>query len=138
MSKLWIGIECEGRLKGLKTLFIANKTDLQQIILISKENNISHLYFNAGKNEFNDFEIIRKLYQEYTITLEVTNVDNIPLDIIKYCHIMYRILETESLDKIKDTDTIKIESPNTQIYCITKEQMMKNNFDEYKTDKIIC
>lgn len=136
--KLWIGTECEGRLKGLKTLFIANKIDIITIEKIAKKNNISHLYFNAGKNEFNDFNTIRQLYDSYLITLEVTNIDVIPTDIVLKCHIIWRVIKSKYLEKIKDTDTIKLENPNNYVYCVTKEQMMKNNFDEYKKDKIIC
>ena len=143
--RLWIGTEVEGRLKGLKTLFIACsiEQDLinqhEYIIRICRENNIHHLYFNAGKTNFNEYEYIESfLTRGFIITIETTNPEDIPCDLRNDpgLHIIWR-LDEHSVNLIKDTDTIKVEGLKG-VFCTSLEQMSKTDWNAYTEDKIIC
>lgn len=143
--KLWVGYEVEGRLKGLKTLFIACSIDKEfcghcvGIASICDRHNIHHLYFNAGKTNFNEYKHIEFfLNRGFIITIETTNPEDIPCDLRndKRLHIIWR-LDEHSVNLIKDTDTIKVEG-RKGIFCTSLEQMTKTDWNEYLEDKVIC
>ena len=142
--RIWIGYEVEGRLKGLKTLFIACSINKEffgcrdGIKSICERHQIHHLYFNAGKTNFNEYEHIKAfLDYGYQITIETILPLGIPINLRfdSRLHIIWRI--ERDLDLVKETDTIKIEG-RPGIYCTTPEQMVKTKWDEYKEDKVIC
>lgn len=143
--KLWIGTEVEGRLKGLKTLFIACSIDKEfcthnvGIVSICVHHNIHHLYFNAGKTNFNEYKHIESfLNLGFIITIETTTPEDIPCDLRNdpRLHIIWRLNE-HSVNLIKDTDTIKVEG-RKGVYCTSLEQMVKTKWNEYKDDEVIC
>lgn len=144
--RLWIGTEVEGRLKGLKTLFIACSIEEEfmghhvGIEAICQKHNIHHLYFNAGKTNFNEYKHIEFfLNRGKFVTIETTDPYNIPEKLRSNVslHIIWRIAENAEINLIKHTDTIKIEGiPG--IYCTTPEQMAKTKWEEYKDDEVIC
>ena len=100
----WVGIECEGRLYGIKTYFIRNK--------IGKINSdIFHLYFTREFLFKKDAqEIIESyLFKKYTITIE-TNKETykfITPNMKVKTHIIYRIEDTIPFD-LKETDTERV------------------------------
>lgn len=143
--RLWIGTEVEGRLKGLRTLFIACSIDKEffghhvGIEAICQKHQIHHLYFNAGKTNFNEYKHIKFFLERgKCVTIETIDPQNIPIALRfdRRLHIIWRISEAH-LDLIKETDTIKIEG-RPGIYCTTPEQMVKTTWDEYKDDEVIC
>lgn len=143
--RLWIGTEVEGRLKGLKTLFIACSIDKEffghhiGITALCEKYNIHHLYFNAGKTNFNEFFHIKFfLTRGYIITIETKNPEDIPIELREdpSLHIIWR-LDEHSVSLIKDTDTIKVEGKKG-VFCTSLEQMSKTNWNAYKKDEVIC
>jgi len=143
--RLWVGYEVEGRLKGLKTLFIACSIEEEffghhdNIEAICIRRQIHHLYFNAGKTAFNEYRHIEFFLNcGYIITIETTNPEDIPCDLRNdpRLHIIWR-LDEHSVNLIKDTDTIKVEGKGG-VYCTSLEQMVKTKWDEYKDDEVIC
>jgi len=143
--RIWVGTEVEGRLKGLKTLFIACSIDKEffghpvGINAICQKHHIHHLYFNAGKTNFNEYTHIEYfLNRGYFVTIETTDPQDIPtaLRFNIRLHIIWRISENH-LDLIKHTDTIKIEGRHG-IYCTTPEQMVKTKWTDYNDDQVIC
>ena len=143
--RLWVGTEVEGRLKGLKTLFIACSINKEfcghhvEIASICARHDIHHLYFNAGKTNFNEYEHVDFfLNRGYIITIETTNPADIPCNLRNdsRLHIIWRLREP-SINLIKDTDTIKVEG-RKGVFCTSLEQMSKTDWDAYTEDKIIC
>jgi hypothetical protein len=126
----WIGIECEGRLIGLKTYFIRYK-----IGKIPKD--IVHLYFTR---EFftisNSLEIIESyLTSNYVITLE-TNKDTyyrITPNMKVKAHIIYRINDEIPFD-LKETDSIFIDKDTYNVLCFSKYQSYKVTPIDYSKD----
>lgn len=136
-KNLWVGIEAEGRLKGLKTLFISRNLNYETIFRIADKHKCSHLYFNAGKRQINAWDIVEKFIgSKFIITVEATSLISIPQKILKNCHIMLRI-ENNNVNFLKPTDTIKIETQYC-VHCITKEQMIQTSINDYKNDEAIC
>ncbi len=138
--RIWVGTEVEGRLKGLKTLFIACSIENRDAIdEICKTNKIHHLYFNAGKTTFNEFNLLEAFLEYgYIITIETTTPEDIPCDLRNdpRLHIIWR-LDEHSVNLIKDTDTIKVEGKKG-VYCTSLEQMSKTDWNAYQEDKVIC
>ena len=100
--RIWIGYEVEGRLKGLKTLFIACSINKEffgcrdGIKLICERHQIHHLYFNAGKTNFNEYEHIKFfLNRGYIVTIETITPEDIPYDLRNdpRLHIIWRLHE---------------------------------------------
>lgn len=136
-----IGIEAEGKLKGLKTLFIGrlDAEDKNQVDAVVKE--CHHLYFGADKTRVPEaMDAYNFFYdKDYThdrlITFEVRDdeLDKLPGEVLANCHIMVRVEAVGEFNLLKETDTIKIESLNT-IYCSMQGQFIKNDIS-YLTDR---
>lgn len=141
-KNFWIGLEVEGRFKGIPTLFIRGDQSIQQIILnLDDYNFIRHLYFGAGhQSKISNFETIRYFLKDnYVITIEVLldELNKIPNWILKnkLVHIIVTI-KNNYFSKLKDTDSIKLDC-NKNIYVISKCNMFKTSLEEYKNDKKI-
>ena len=138
-SNFWVGKEVEGRFQGLPTLFIKGN---QKIKIISEKLNkcsrISHLYFGAGnQSSFSNYYVIRHFIEKgYLVTYEIylNDINKVQNDILESCHIIATI-PNYNIDKLKLTDTVKIEGTN--IYCMTKGQCYVNSRSLYNNDKPI-
>ena len=134
----WIGKEVEGRLKGVKTLFIVSDKNIKDIEVRAQKHNISHLYFGAGNQSIvRDFDTIIYLTKKgYYVTLEVliNEINTVPLAVIKNkdIHIILTI-KNNIIDIIKSTDSLKFEGKKN-IFISVKECMYKNDFNCYKND----
>jgi hypothetical protein len=128
----WIGIECEGRLYGIKTYFIRHK--------IGKiPADIFHLYFTREFLLIEGAESIIEsyLFQKYTITVE-TNKETykyITPNIKVKAHIIYRIEDSTPFD-LKETDSIFIDKDTYNVLCYNKYQAYKVNPIDYSKDII--
>ncbi len=143
-SNFWVGKEVEGRFKGLQTLFIVGDQPIKHILeklQLCNTNNIiiGHLYFGAGnQSKVKNYNTIRHFINAgYLITYEVilSDLDMVPSDIIKSCHIMICI-KNNFIELLKNMDTIKLETPIT-IYCCSKEQFITTTRNEYNNDQLI-
>lgn len=126
--KIWKGREKEIKaFQGIEMLFIQGVTvDIQKVLEIAKEHNISTLYFGAGKTEFNDFEKLKLLpLKGYGIIVETTILEKIPTKQQEFIMI-YRV----GLEKIQRRTIVKLEKKNivstisnNQIFSIKKTQL---------------
>lgn len=142
-TDFWVGREVEGRLKGIKTLFIVGDKSITEICNKLKQcGSVSHLYFGAGnQSRVRDFNILEYFSKKYYITLEIILEDIlcVPVSIYKNknIHIILTIPQFDFIHLLKDTDTIKIQNSD-YVYCISKENMFKTNRKEdYKGDEKI-
>jgi hypothetical protein len=128
----WIGIECEGRLFGLKTYFIRFKVG-------NIPTDIMHLYFTR---EFllqdNAQEIIESyLFKKYIVTIETNKLtyNSITPNMKVKAHIIYRIEDSIPFD-LKETDSIFIDKDTYNVLCFNKHQAYKVNPIDYSKDII--
>lgn len=138
-TSFWVGPEVEGTpYKGQRTLFIRGNQRIEDIQRKAEKAKVTHLYFGAGGcSRIHDFTVIKHFIgTNYAVTLELDylswNYLRLPSEIYENCHIILRI-KAESVDLIKPTDTIKVET-TSRIYCIPKNQTIQNGYDAYEGD----
>jgi hypothetical protein len=128
-----IGIECEGRLKGLRTLFV-DAPDLLTLDLVIGQHSFDQLYISDLKNILKlDGEKLEDLAKEFFITVEVTELKKMPP---RWINIILR-LESPSLKFLWPTDQIKIEPIERNVFMIPLGQMFYTSPDEYRGDEIL-
>lgn len=140
VRRFWIGKECEGKFKGVNTLFIVGNESISNIFnALCYDVTINHLYFGAGhQSKVTKYSSMRYFAKKgFIITYEIilNDLKLIPKDILnnKNIHLMITI-KSSDFDKVKITDSFKIEGKENVYVCV-KESMFKNDFKEYKKDK---
>ena len=139
--RVWKGKEREIAIfQNIEMLFIQGETvDIQKVLEIAKEHNISTLYFGAGKTEFNDFEKLKLLpLKGYGIIIETTILEKIPTKQQELI-MVYRV----ELEKIQRRTIVKLEKKNTistisnnQIFSIEKTQLNPETLI-YESDELL-
>ncbi len=127
----WIGTECEGRLHGLKTLFVRNQFK-------NPPSDCHHVYFTR---EFLCYEkniLFLENYLLHTtkcVTIECNNETYKLLtpNMKVRAHIIYRI-EDASIHKLKPTDEIMIDAETFNVLCYTKLNGMEVSYADYVSD----
>ncbi len=133
---LWEGIEIEGRLRGLLTVFAGNPAtvnDLRKIRLHECE----HIYLNE-EVIFKDgvFEYLRQLPRRIIISLSFYNpskIAELPKDLLQRCHIVL-VFECPALSLLKTTDMVKIEVGSYHNFQTTKQCFGETLPEEYEED----
>ena len=141
-TNFWIGTEVEGRLKGIKTLFIVGDQKIKDIVKRINKCKVSHLYFGAGnQSKVTDFKTIKFfLDSDMLVSYEclINSFKYIPKGLVnrRNFNLILSFKCRESL-QIKDTDNFKIED-KSHVYMSSKENFYKTNklFD-YLGDKFI-
>lgn len=135
-NEMWYGVEVEGRLRGLPTLFI--KGDFPKTIIgnCAFAKGVKHLFFGAGHQSKINFNTVRFFMKKgYLITIDVTRLETVPIDVRKKVHIMFTV-PNSPIDILKDSDTIKLEGKR-YVYCACKRHFFKNSYKEYEKDEKI-
>lgn len=137
----WLGRELEGQYSGLWTLFIVGDqyiTEIQAALRKCQTYNkvVGHLYFGAGnQSTVTNYDTLRYFISlGYFVTYEIMidQINSVPLDIQKDCHLMICI-KNDVLNLMKPSDTIKFETSDL-IYCSSKNQFISNDFSGYQDD----
>lgn len=124
------GIEVEGRLSGIPTLFVHNE--------IINPDTYPHLYFNPDYIEQNNYEsIIQYLNEGKLVTVCVTPemLKDVPDLVLRQAHIVVAISCNDKLEKyLKPNDEIRLDYSYqkcslTQFNCFTH-----NHPEDYKND----
>lgn len=128
-----LGIEVEGRFKGLKTLFF----NIDEKINLNIFNNPSfiQIYISKIKTKFQNEKLINDLLNKFFITIETDDLSDIPKYIKNKVSIILNI-ENENFFNLKETDQIKF-NKNNNVYCISKESMFKSFPEDFLKDEII-
>lgn len=152
-----VGIEVEGRLKGIPTLFMSAKEfralDLNMVFkkAVAQLNtrdwallqSVSHFYISDDENELFPEDLLSQKSaqaQQMVITLERTSVTDrwrYPANV----GVMLRVGEgtsAASFFALAASDQIKFSrGPQDEVYCVTKECMMRTNPSAFLGDVVI-
>lgn len=154
-KKQWRGREVEGRYSDIMTFFVRDLVDDGLDVETLLE--YPHYYFTVEYIEkmlgltmvdmLNDISkgtdktyiaVIRQILDETNaaVTIEANKkiISAIPPDLFNRCHIIYRIID-DSVQKLKDTDTLSIDAGWYRVSQVTKCNMMHVNPDNYKFDE---
>jgi len=107
--RIWKGKEKEiSMFYRIEMLFIRGKTvDIPKILDLAVKHGINHLYFGAGKVEFEDFEKLSLIPDEYEVIIETAKPERLS-KVQRLFTTVYRI----ELKEINNNTFIKVETDN--------------------------
>lgn len=128
----WIGIECEGRLIGLKTYFIRYYAGQIPKGIVQVYFTREFLLTKGAKKVIESY-----LTSNYVVTIETNKqtYHSITPNMKVKAHIIYRIEDEIPFD-LKETDSIFIDKDTYNVLCFTKHQSYKVNPIDYSKDII--
>ena len=112
-----------------------------QIRKLALLNKVEQIYLGAGNQSIiRYYHIVFELLEEFNVTLEVSeeNFETLPNELVRNekLHIVLT-LKNNSVEQLKGTDTIKIES-DKNVFCCEKNEFVTNNLKKgYKNDEVI-
>ncbi len=152
-KKQWRGREVEGRYSDMMTFFVRELGDGIEVETLLE---YPHYYFTVeyiekmlGLTSTDLLKSTHTINKEYitairqildetnaAVTIEANSkiISAIPPDLFNRCHIIYRIID-DSVQKLKQTDTLSIDAGWYRVHQITKCNMMEINPDNYKFDE---
>jgi len=150
--RVWIGLEMEGKQKGVKTLFVCGrKINTAVITRLMKKHCPERLYLGAGRTNTkltnSQLTRLRQVCDQYNIAIimEVLNEDmndllkGLNLDYID--QIIVRV-ENRAFKRLRDWDVIKMDDMNSAVYTAEREDMewtplITLNDDLFEGDKLL-
>ena len=136
----WIGLEAEGRLSDIQTLFIRKG----ELPVNWKE--YPHIYFTIEyirKSIFDGkWDDINKILDQsknmITLETDMHTLEDIPVSLFNRVHIIYRIkVPKDHLSRLKKFDTISMDQDWYRCVQITKANCTSTSPDDYKFDSEI-
>lgn len=131
-----LGLEAEGRLKGLPTLFLtaeefcsARWEDLPPLPRIHL------LYISDHGNMLRPKHTAFELWRDYPITLEVTKVDR--RDLYPPNVTFMLCIESESVWRLAPTDQIKFSSDFQYVKSVAVENMSHTSPEDFRADSTL-
>lgn len=150
--RVWIGLEMEGKQKGVKTLFVCGrKINTAVITRLMKKHCPERLYLGAGRTNTkltnSQLTRLRQICDQYNIAIimEVLNEDM--NDLLKGLNLNYidQIIvrvENRAFKRLRDWDVIKMDDMSSEVYTAEREYMdwtplitLKN--DLFEGDKLL-
>jgi len=136
-KEFWYGLEVEGRLLGVQTVFVRSK-------IPEDFNKYPHIYFTieythtcVDNDDWQDIEnILDNSRQICSIEVNEHTVDKIPMYIFNHSHLIYRINTDEKIAKLKASDTVSLDDAPYRVFQTTKHQLLSVTPDSYKYDKL--
>lgn len=125
------GIDVEGRLKGIRTLFIAYGA------IPEDAETYPHIWFQPQWLQSHGYEDIYPLTQHSLVTLEVSQkmIYAIPDDLMSVCHIVLAIPMPMDVNRLKPSDTVRFDLAPMRVACTPYNTFMHSYPHEYKDDK---
>ncbi len=150
--RVWIGLEMEGKQKGVKTLFVCGrKINTAVITRLMKKHCPERLYLGAGRTNTkltnSQLTRLRQVCDQYNIAIimEVLNEDM--NDLLKGLNLNYidQIIvrvENRAFKRLRDWDVIKMDDMNSAVYTAEREDMewtplITLNDDLFEGDKLL-
>lgn len=124
-----VGIEVEGRLRGVHTLFCNASDNIDRAVEQAILNGIRHIYVSDNDNTLSYQEFIE--YPNIQFTLDVTRVQNIPRP--SNITLMLRLPGFEDVSALKADDQIKFEH-NRTVLVASVNSLVRTNPDEFEND----
>lgn len=150
--RVWIGLEMEGKQKGVKTLFVCGrKINTAVITRLMKKHCPERLYLGAGRTNTkltnSQLTRLRQICTQLNsgLVMEVLNEDM--NDLLKGLNLNYidQIIvrvENRAFKRLRDWDVIKMDDMNSEVYTAEREYMdwtplitLKN--DLFEGDKLL-
>ncbi len=138
----FVGVEVEGRLKGVRTLFLGEVPLVAYVTTVYYQK-CPHIFIrNQAVTRLKeiDWQTIERWVDEnhYIVTLECDqgDVGDIPLAIAAKVHIMC-VLDLFSLSRLKETDTIKMRSGDGQSLTVTVGNCLRHKIEDYSEDRMV-
>jgi hypothetical protein len=133
----WVGREVEGRLVGLKTVFIRYSEPQKGLI----PSGIHHYYFcmewvQRGKK---NFEVIRAyLDKGFIVTVESNEqlLPKLPDDLRIRCNILFRVSQP-AIRLLKESDCVAIDYEPYRVKIFTMWSAQQVRPDDYASDDVI-
>jgi hypothetical protein len=133
---MWIGVEKENRLHGLRTLFVRGDQNMKDIANFATTNKAHHIYFGAGLSQVTDWTVVRLAVTSfYVVTVETTDfaVGLIPADLLFSVHIVLRVVAASRVT-LKPTDEIKIHDTMQNVVYVSEVGLMRQVDINYWAD----
>ncbi len=138
-----LGIEVEGRLLGVKTVFIDATESLSDALNACESNGASHLYISDPSSTYlTDAGLTKLRDADVLVTLEVhTPVANFGLlDVPNNVHLMVTLNVPHAMfavaASLRDSDTIKIHS-GQNVLCWTRGHATRTTPDQFDGDTLL-
>ena len=134
-----IGLEVEGRSKGLKTLFLKASPNLTSAFLTANLYKVPHIYISVAESDMDIDTVVSMLENDYPdahevlITVESTVLPTKPLE--KHStidHFMFSI--TSGVHQLRPTDTVKSHDGNLNVLTCTVENMSRTEPMDFAGD----
>ena len=140
-KETWVGMECEGRLSDIETLFVGSIGNAFELTRIHQDFDQLHIYFCSPAVEqmieygkwADVFNFIDSLNKLVTFEVPAGRLHEIPAQIRNMVHIMY-MFHSPDFDLLKSNDSMKVVHGDYRLHCITKCNMQEVTPDGYKHD----
>ena len=137
--RIWVGLEKEGADTGNKTLFVeASSIDSTQVLVIrqlASENEVSAIYFGAGKVELLRFSRDISLLNDFYTIIETAIVEKMQV----YGKIFHNVIVRFDIKDIKTNVTFKLDNGKfvavTTDYALTNIREVRDGM--YNGDKLV-
>lgn len=136
-----IGIEVEGRFKGLKTLFASTSDDaMYDAFKAVSDRQIPHLYISCEPSDLHNLVSYLRNFKDECIpntlvTVECSEILDIDLDSTYIDHFMLDI--TPDVHKLRPQDSIKSHDGDLNVLCTHVETMVRTVSSDFNNDKDI-
>ena len=128
-----IGIEVEGRLKGIQTFFIDN-TEIDRfhkhLDYYHKKYNVAQVYVSYPDDIANPK--LKDIADKWFVTVEV---DKIPTEIPEYINQIMLCVRHEDITKLRPQDSFKIDTKNQNLFCASVETAFRTYPKDFQNDK---
>lgn len=124
-----VGIEVEGRLRGVRTLFCSASDNINKAVGEAILNGIGHVYVSDNDNTLS-YQVFGD-YPDILFTLDITCVQNIPRP--SNVTLMLRLPGFEDVSALKADDQIKFEH-NRTVLVASVNSLVRTNPDEFEND----
>jgi hypothetical protein len=134
-----LGVEVEGRLRGLRTLFLQaseckgkNAEEIKQSI--PEGMNVEQIYISDLENEFKLTGLwLHRLAEDFLVTVEVTELTCKPPEGV---NVILRI-DSPSFWHLRETDQIKFTTEENHVWMYVAEQGMATRPEAFEKDKVL-
>lgn len=131
-----IGLEVEGRLKGIQTLFVDYGSDLVVAYNVCKERHISHLYVRTILLDSNVVLDLANAPNWLYITVECDEI-NFDMSTTNINHVMLFIKNEASINsiwKLRQTDSYKFVRYDNLVFSSSIESMIVTHPSDFLND----
>src|SRR5471030_209719 len=131
------GIEVEGLLKGIGTIFISAdeyiaKAATGELHEAMNARKCNHLYISDHGNRI-EYKEVGELFASHTITLEVTNVFGNRPNNVKVMLSLPQMFWTD-VSQLNHDDQVKVDSPDRHVLCMPRSAMIATMPEDFAGD----